>query len=150
METIFAILTVIVYILLALVGLVALTICVFLWMVSTRTRQDSKIFQERFDGWQQDAQIGSPRKPGFRGFRFTRSPAGRSRCPDTAFQQNGLSAPSRSAPAAPLAPSGFRPDYSLHFLFPAYHLSNHLFALQGSSPLLVLNTRKIRCHLSRA
>ena len=49
METIFAILTVIVYILLALVGLVALTI--FLWMVSTRTRQDSKIFQERFDGW---------------------------------------------------------------------------------------------------
>ena len=41
METIFAILTVIVYILLALVGLVALTICVFLWMVSTRTRQDS-------------------------------------------------------------------------------------------------------------
>ena len=35
METIFAILTVIVYILLALVGLVALTICVFLWMVST-------------------------------------------------------------------------------------------------------------------
>ena len=37
METIFAILTVIVYILLALVGLVALTICVFLWMVSTRT-----------------------------------------------------------------------------------------------------------------
>ena len=48
METIFAILTVIVYILLALVGL---TICVFLWMVSTRTRQDSKIFQERFDGW---------------------------------------------------------------------------------------------------
>lgn len=51
METIFAILTVIVYILLALVGLVALTICVFLWMVSTRTRQDSKIFQERFDGW---------------------------------------------------------------------------------------------------
>lgn len=48
METIFAILTVIVYILLALV---ALTICVFLWMVSTRTRQDSKIFQERFDGW---------------------------------------------------------------------------------------------------
>ena len=46
METIFAILTVIVYILLALVGLVALTICVFLWMVSTRTRQDSKIFQE--------------------------------------------------------------------------------------------------------
>ena len=51
METIFAILTVIVYILLALVGLVALTICFFLWMVSTRTRQDSKIFQERFDGW---------------------------------------------------------------------------------------------------
>ena len=47
METIFAILTVIVYILLALVGLVALTICAFLWMVSTRTRQDSKIFQER-------------------------------------------------------------------------------------------------------
>lgn len=45
------ILTVIVYILLALVGLVALTTCVFLWMVSTRTRQDSKIFQERFDGW---------------------------------------------------------------------------------------------------
>ena len=39
METIFAILTVIVYILLAL------------WMVSTRTKQDSKIFQERFDGW---------------------------------------------------------------------------------------------------
>ena len=88
METIFAILTVIVYILLALVGLVALTICVFLWMVSTRTRQDSKIFQERFDGWRKT------------GFRFTRSPAGRSRCPDTAFQQNGLSAPSRSDPAA--------------------------------------------------
>ena len=92
METIFAILTVIVYILLALVGLVALTICVFLWMVSTRTRQDSKIFQERFDGWRKTR--------GFRGFRFTRSPAGRSRCPDTAFQQNGLSTPSRSDPAA--------------------------------------------------
>ena len=51
METIFAILTVIVYILLALVGLVALTICVFLWMVSARTRQDSRICQERVDGW---------------------------------------------------------------------------------------------------
>ena len=51
METLFAILTVIVYILFALVGFVALTICVFLWMVSTRTRQDSKIFQERFDVW---------------------------------------------------------------------------------------------------
>ena len=50
METIFAILTVIVYILLALVGRVALTICVFLWMVSTRTRQETKIYQERCDG----------------------------------------------------------------------------------------------------
>ena len=49
METIFAILTVIVYILLALVGLVALTICVFLWMASTPPKQDSKIVPERFD-----------------------------------------------------------------------------------------------------
>lgn len=43
METIFAILTVIVYILLALVGLVALTTCVFLWIVSTRTARFKNI-----------------------------------------------------------------------------------------------------------
>ena len=51
METLFTILTGIVYVVLGIVGMVALLICVFLWMVSTRTRQDSKIFQERFDGW---------------------------------------------------------------------------------------------------
>ena len=68
METIFAILTVIVYILLALVGLVALTICVFLWMVSTRTRQDSKIFQERFDGWRKTRGEVRPESPAFGAF----------------------------------------------------------------------------------
>ena len=115
METIFAILTVIVYILLALVGLVALTICVFLWMVSTRTRQDSKIFQERFDG--------------FRGFRFTRSPAGRSRCPDTAFQQNGLSAPSRSDPAAIPRPRNASARIIVYISF-----SPRIFSRTPSSP----------------
>ncbi len=51
METLLTILTGIVYVVLALAGMIVLLICVFLWMVSTRTRQDSKIFQERFDGW---------------------------------------------------------------------------------------------------
>ena len=51
METLFTLLTGIVYVLLGIAGIVVLLICVFLWMVATRTRQDSKIFQERFDGW---------------------------------------------------------------------------------------------------
>ena len=148
METIFAILTVIVYILLALVGLVALTICVFLWMVSTRTRQDSKIFQERFDGWRKTRREVRPESPAFGAFVSPAPLRGDPGARTPPFSKTA--SPPLAAPAAPLAPSGFRPDYSLHFLFPAYHLSNHLFALQGSSPLLVLNTRKIRCHLSRA
>lgn len=51
METIFAILTVIVYILLALVGLVALTTCVFLCGYPHGPSKIQKYFQERFDGW---------------------------------------------------------------------------------------------------
>lgn len=51
METLSTLLSIILYIIAVAVGLMVLLICFFLWMVSTRTRQDSKIFQERFDGW---------------------------------------------------------------------------------------------------
>lgn len=51
METFVTLFTGLVYVAGGLLALLALLICVFLWMVSTRTRQDSKIFQERFDGW---------------------------------------------------------------------------------------------------
>lgn len=51
METLSTLLLVIIYLIAVAVGLLVLLICFFLWMVSTRTRQDSKIFQERFDGW---------------------------------------------------------------------------------------------------
>ena len=51
METFVTLLTGSLYFVAGLLALLVLVICVFLWMVSTRTRQDSKIFQERFDGW---------------------------------------------------------------------------------------------------
>ena len=75
METIFAILTVIVYILLALVGLVALTICVFLWMVSTRTRQDSKYFRNVLTAGARRADRFAP-KAGLSGLSFHPLPCG--------------------------------------------------------------------------
>ena len=124
METIFAILTVIVYILLALVGLVALTICVFLWLVSTRTRQDSKIFQERFDGWRKFAP-----KARLSGLSFHPLPCGPIRCPDTAFQQNGLSAPSRSDPAAIPRPRNASARIIVYISF-----SPRIFSRTPSSP----------------
>ena len=51
METFVTLFTGSLYLIGGLSALLVLLICVFLWMVSTRTRQDSKIFQERFDGW---------------------------------------------------------------------------------------------------
>lgn len=51
METFVTLLIGFLYVVGGLLALFVLLLCAFLWMVSTRTRQDSKIFQERFDGW---------------------------------------------------------------------------------------------------
>lgn len=51
METFVTLLTGSLYLIGGLLALFVLLVCAFLWTVSTRTRQDSKIFQERFDGW---------------------------------------------------------------------------------------------------
>ena len=58
MELLVLLMKIAVILLLALAGLAVLMIALFLWMVSTRTRQDSKIFQERFDGWRSSRSCG--------------------------------------------------------------------------------------------
>lgn len=51
MEVLVFLLKVLVFLLVLLLGVALLAIAFFLWMISTHTHQDSKIFQERYDGW---------------------------------------------------------------------------------------------------
>ena len=128
METIFAILTVIVYILLALVGLVALTICASSGWYPHGPGKIQKYFRNVLTAGARRADRFAP-KARLSGLSFHPLPCGPIRCPDTAFQQNGLSAPSRSDPAAIPRPRNASARIIVYISF-----SPRIFSRTPSSP----------------
>lgn len=60
MELFLLLLKVLFIVIIGILGVIALFTAVFLWMISTRTKQDSQIFQERFDGWRSSRNNHTP------------------------------------------------------------------------------------------
>ncbi len=63
MELFLLLLKALFFVVIGIFSVIALFIAVFLWMISTRTKQDSQIFQERFDGWRSSRNKCAPACP---------------------------------------------------------------------------------------